>query len=99
MKADKELLEQLVQSGQYVSLDLTYSDGHIDAHVYRATILYKKGRYVAQWLPEHCDKPSKDGWRYMYRPEPYHSWCLTDGSVALYSNLTLLSGNIILGGL
>lgn len=99
MKVDKELLEQLVQSGQYVSLDLTDYYGRIDAHVYRATILYKQGRYVAQWLPEFCDKPLKDGWRYIHRPKPYHSWCLTEGPVASYSNLTLLSGNITLGGL
>lgn len=100
MKADKKLLKQLVESGQQVSLDLTDNTGFIQAHVYRATILNKQCRFVAQWLPEDCDKPSKDGWAYERRPVSYHSWCLiySDG-IALYRNLTPLSGNITLGGL
>ena len=100
MKADIDLLEWLAQSGQEVSLDLT--DGYnICAAAKRATILHTGDGWFAQWLPEDCDNPSKDGWSYRNRPLQYHSWSLlddTDGH-ALYRNLTPLSGNISLGGL
>lgn len=99
MKADKKLLKQLVKTGQQVSLDLTDHAGTIQAHVSRATILNKQCKFVAQWLPEDCDKPSKDGWSYRNRPLHYHSWCLTDGDGALYRNLQTLTGGITLGGL
>ena len=101
MKADIDLLKQLVKSGQQVSLDLSDTIGFISAHVNKATILYKDNRYVAIWLPEDCNKPSKDGWAYRFRPEQYHSWCLvlSGEGTALYRNLTPLSGCMTLGGL
>lgn len=99
MKADKKLLKQLVKTGQQVSLDLTDHVGTIEAHVSRATILHTDRGWFAQWLPEDCDKPSKDGWAYRNRPLQYHSWILTDGDGALYRNLQTLTGDMILGGL
>lgn len=101
MKADIDLLEQLAQSGQEVSLDLTNYLGEIYSHVYKATILHTGEGWFAQWLPKDCDNPKRDGWRYRNRPSQYRSWSLlddTDGS-ALYKNLIPLSGKITLGGL